>query len=136
MTNQVEKESIEEGTVAADSLHAGSHSVSDPKSRIETLRSMIGSMSQMSKDDLNKFAATLSQFGAGKDYGVGDKSGSNQSSIDMHASAAAATTGPKTRDAMPKLSVKEDVEEMFNGEELSEEFKQKASTLFLSLIHI
>jgi hypothetical protein len=31
---------------------------------------------------------------------------------------------------MPKLSVKEDVEEMFDGQDLSEEFKDKASTLF------
>jgi hypothetical protein len=38
--------------------------------------------------------------------------------------------GPKIRDAMPKLSVKEDVEEMFEGQDLSEEFKENASTIF------
>ena len=43
--------------------------------------------------------------------------------------------GPKTRDAMPKINVKEDVEEMFSGEELSEEFKDKASTLFEAAVH-
>jgi vacuolar-type H+-ATPase subunit E/Vma4 len=35
---------------------------------------------------------------------------------------------------MPKLSVKEDVEEMFNGHDLSEDFKEKASTLFEAAI--
>ena len=76
----------------------------------------------------------MAVFGPGKDHGVGDKSGHNQSSIDMHASAAQATTGPKTKDAMPKLSVKEDVEEMFAGQDLSEEFKDKASVLFEAAI--
>jgi hypothetical protein len=43
--------------------------------------------------------------------------------------------GPKTRDAMPKLSVKEDVEEMFDGQDLSEEFKDRASTLFEAAVN-
>jgi SHS2 domain-containing protein len=36
---------------------------------------------------------------------------------------------------MPKLSVKEDVEEMFSGSDLSEEFKEKASTLFEAAVN-
>jgi hypothetical protein len=43
--------------------------------------------------------------------------------------------GPKTRDPMPKLNVREDVEEMFVGEELSEEFKDKATTLFEAAVN-
>jgi hypothetical protein len=39
-------------------------------------------------------------------------------------------SGPKTRDPMPRLNVKEDVEEMFDGQDLSEEFKENAATLF------
>jgi uncharacterized coiled-coil protein SlyX len=35
---------------------------------------------------------------------------------------------------MPKLNVREDVEEMFAGQDLSEEFKDKASTLFEAAI--
>jgi hypothetical protein len=35
---------------------------------------------------------------------------------------------------MPKINVKEDVEEMFLGSDLSEEFKEKASTLFEAAI--
>lgn len=138
MTDQVKNAEIEEGTVAADSLHPAARPVTDDsKSKFSYIASMIGAMHAMKKEDLvDLFNKTQSVFGPGKDYGVGDKSGSNQSTLDMHASAAAATTGPKTRDAMPKLSVKEDVEEMFAGQELSEEFKDKVTTLFEAAVNV
>jgi hypothetical protein len=83
-------------------------------------------MDTMPKKDLVKwFDQAQAVFGPGKDHGVGDKSGANQSSIDMKGGS-----GPKTRDAMPKLSMKEDVEDMFSGQDLTEEFKDKVSTLF------
>jgi hypothetical protein len=132
MKDQVENiEAIEEGTISQDSLKPASRPVTDdPKSRVEILKTMIGAMAEMPKKDLVKwFDQTMSQFGPGKDYGVGDKSAANQSSIDMKGGS-----GPKTKDAMPKLSVKEDVEEMFNGHDLSEDFKEKASTLFEAAI--
>lgn len=127
MNDQVENiEAIEEGTIAADSLKPASKSIADPKSKIEYITHMIGAMHTMKKDDLVKwFNDQQAVFGPGKDYGVGDKSGSNQASIDMKTGK-----GPKTRDAMPKLSVKEDVDAMFAGSDLSEEFKDKASTIF------
>jgi len=133
MTDQVENvEAIEEGTIAQDSLKPASRPVKDdPKSRVEIMKTMIGAMAEMPKRDLVKwFDQTISLYGPGKDWGVGDKSGSNQSSVDMKGSAAVASSTPKTRMPMPKLNVREDVEEMFNGEELTEEFKEKASTLF------
>jgi hypothetical protein len=127
MTDQVENnEAIEEGTMAQDSLKPASKTVADPKSRIEMMTSVLKGMDTMPKKDLLKwFDQAQAVFGPGKDYGVGDKSGSNQSSIDMKGGS-----GPKTRDAMPKLSVKEDVEDMFAGQELTEEFKDKVSTIF------
>jgi len=137
MTDQVENVEIEEGTMAADSLQPASKPVTDdPKSKFSYIASMIGAMNAMKKEDLvDLFNKTQSVYGPGKDYGVGDKSGSNQSTLDMHSSAASATTGPKTRDAMPKLSVKEDVEAMFAGQDLTEEFKDKVSTLFEAAIN-
>lgn len=127
MTDQVENnEAIEEGTMAQDSLKPASKTVADPKSRIEMMTSVLKGMDTMPKKDLLKwFDQAQAVFGPGKDHGVGDKSGSNQSSIDMKGGS-----GPKTRDAMPKLSVKEDVEDMFAGQELTEEFKDKVSTIF------
>jgi hypothetical protein len=131
MTDKVENTEVQEETLAASSLRPASKTIADPKSKIEMITHAIGAMHAMKKDDLTKwFNDTIAQFGPGKTYGVGDNSGKNASSIDMKASAATATTGPKTKYAMPKLSVKEDVEEMFSGQDLSEEFKEKASTIF------
>lgn len=130
MTDQVEN-NIDEGTIAADSLHPAAKPVTDdPKSKFSVIAQAIGAMNAMRKEDLVKwFNQQQAVFGPGKDYGVGDKHAANQSTIDMHGGA-----GPKTRDAMPKLSVKEDVEDIFIGTDLSEEFKEKASTLFEAAI--
>jgi hypothetical protein len=120
------EDTLEEGTMAADSLKPASKSVSDPKSKVEYLTAIVGTLAAAKKDDLVKwFDQVQSQFGPNKDWGVGDKSAANQATVDMKGGK-----GPKTKDAMPKISVKEDVEEMFVGEDLSEEFKEKASTLF------
>jgi hypothetical protein len=90
------------------------------------MKSMIGAMAEMPKQDLVKwFDQTMSQFGPNKDYGVPDNSGKNKSSIDMKSSAAG---------SMSKVSVKEDVDAMFEGQDLSEEFKEKASTIFEAAI--
>lgn len=133
---EVSEENVSEETLAASSLHPAAKSVSDPKSKIGMMQAVIGAMGGMNKGDLTKwFDQAMAVYGPGKDHGVGDKSGSNQSSIDMHASAASKSTGPKTRDAMPKLSVKEDVEDMFTGEELTEEFKEKASVIFEAAVN-
>lgn len=125
----VAEEEIEEASsMAADSLKPNSRPKDEPKSVV--MSQMMQMAGGMSKDDLNKFAATLAQFGPGKDYGVGDKSAQNQSSIDMKTGK-----GPKTKDPMPKLNVKEDIESMFVGEELTEEFKEKATTLFEAAVN-
>jgi len=128
------KAHMKEDTTAALSLKPNARGVDDPKSKIGMITAVIGAMHAMKKDDLTKwFHDTQSQFGPGKDYGVGDKSASNQASVDMKGGA-----GPKTRDPMPKLkklSVKEDVEEMFAGSDLSEEFKDNAATLFEAAVN-
>lgn len=111
------EDTLEEGTMAADSLKPASKSVSDPKSKVEYLTAIVGHLAGAKKDDLVKwFDAVQSQYGPNKDWGVGDHSEANKASVAMK--------GGK------KISVKEDVEEMFAGEDLSEEFKEKASTLF------
>ena len=129
-----EKESgckkMEEETLAAASLHpAARHS--DPMSKLGAMHGVMNVMAGMGKSDLiNFFNQVQSQFGPGKDHGVGDKSAANQSSVDMKPSHATGHSAPKTKDAMPKLNVKEDIEEMFAGQDLSEEFKDNVTTLF------
>jgi hypothetical protein len=127
---KMEEETVDEETLAGSSLHpAARHS--DPMSKLGAMHGVMNVMAGMGKSDLvNFFNQVQSQFGPGKDWGVGDKSGHNQSSLDMKPSDATGKSAPKTRDAMPKLNVKEDIEEMFNGQDLSEEFKDNVATLF------
>ena len=125
-------EQIDEESLAASSLKPASRSVADPKSKIEAITSVIGAMHAMRKDDLTKWYSDAMAL-IGKEASSlpsGANADSNASSIDMKGGK-----GPKTRDAMPKLSVKEDVEEMFVGEELTEEFKDKATTLFEAAVN-
>jgi hypothetical protein len=109
-----EEVEMEEETLAASTLKPGSKSVSDDKSKLGLLSSIMSAAGGMSKDDLNHFAATMSQFGPNKDYGVGDNSKKNAATIAMKG----------------KVNVKEDIEEMFAGHDLSEEFKESVETLF------
>jgi len=121
-------ETVSEESLGAATLKAGSRPAGeDPKSKIEFMTRTLGIMNGMKKEDLSKFYHdVIAQIGKEADFlPAGASADANQSSIDMKTGK-----GPKTKDPMPKLSVKEDVEEMFAGEELSEEFKDKASTLF------
>ena len=132
------KKKMEEETQAAATLHPAAKSISDPKalsSKTAMMGQVMGTMSQMPKSDMvNFFNQVMGQYGAGKTYGVGDNSESNKSTISMKPSDAP-SKGPDVKMTMPKLGVKEDVEEMFVGEDLSEEFKEKASTLFEAAIN-
>ena len=143
------KKEVKEETIAASSLHPAARSISDPKSlsasKVGMMSHVMGMMGGMDKGSMvDFFNKTMSQFGPGKDYGVGDKSDSNKSTLNMKPSNAVGNGGADVKEPMvhlnnPKvkngvLGVKEDVEEMFSGEELSEEFKEKAATLFEAAI--
>lgn len=121
-------ESVASETLKANSRPAGE----DPKSKVEFMQRALGAMHAMKKEDLSKwYHQAMALIGKEADsLPAGANAGSNQSSIDMKTGK-----GPKTKDAMPKISVKEDVEEMFVGEDLSEEFKDKATTLFEAAVN-
>jgi len=130
---------VKENTLAASSLKPGARKASDPKalsdSKVGMMSSMMHMMNRMEKNDMTAFFdKVMSLYGPNKNHGVGDVFGSNQNSLDMHPSYAETTKGPKTKNPMPKLNVKEDVEEMFVGQDLSEDFKEKVSTLFEAAI--
>lgn len=146
MTEKVENINIDddrqeiEESAASETLKPDSRSVANPKSKIEAITSVIGAMHSMRKDDLtNWYTQAMSLIGKEADsLPSGASADSNASTID-----AKTGKGPKTRDAMPKLdnknnplaSMKEDVEEMFEGQDLSEEFKDKATTLFEAAVN-
>jgi len=125
-------ENLDEESIAAATLKAGSRPDDNPKSKIEFMTKALGAMNAMKKEDLTKWY-TQAMALIGKEASslpAGASADSNAATVDMKTGK-----GPKTRDPMPKLSVKEDVEEMFTGEELSEEFKDKASTLFEAAVN-
>jgi hypothetical protein len=73
--------------------------------------------------------------------GVGDNSGHNKSTLDMKASAATSEHSygdvkmpMPTLGAAVKESIKQDVNDLLSGQELSEEFKAQATTLFEAAI--
>lgn len=118
------EESVAEGTLAADSL------ATHPVGKADAMAHLLGHMNAMSKGEaIDFFQKVMAQFGPGKEYGVGDNSAHNSQSIDTKLGA-----GPKTADAMPRLNVKEDLETVFAGQELSEEFVETATTLFEAAI--
>jgi hypothetical protein len=135
---EIKEEAVEtsEESIAAASLHPAARSVSDPKaldaSKVSMMKTMLHMASGMGKEDMTHwFNQAMALIGHEADK-VGDHAAKNSSSIDTTLGA-----GPKTKDAMPKLasitpgqSMKEDVAELFAGEELSEEFKDKAAAIF------
>ncbi len=116
---------------AADTLKPGAGS-GGTESKAQTLATFTSLLSQLGKEDLSKlFNDVQAQFGPNKAPGAEDKSASNKASVNAKASAAVGSGGAAAADAMPKLSVKEDMDEMFAADEtLSEEFRERAEVVF------
>jgi len=142
--DEAQVENLEEDSVAMATLHPGSRPVKDdPKSKIEYIQHAIGAMHAMRKDDLTKWfhdAMNLIGKEASALPGSANEKG-NEASVSMKGSYATGKGGAQANDPMPHLdhknnplakilSVKEDVQEMFEGQDLSEEFKEKATTIF------
>lgn len=107
---------LEEATAAAATL-APESMPAEGKSKAGMMADVMGAMNGMKKSELvDFFNQAMGQFGPNKFPGAdaAGKTAQNQASIKAKASAA----------------VKEDVEEIFGGEDLSEEFKTKVETVF------
>lgn len=117
MDNELENNQVDEASTAADTLKPAAMSIADPKSRIQMIGSVLGALGQMPRKDFTKwYDQVMSQYGPNQEYGVGDNSGTNRASVAM------------------KSSLREDFEVMFEGQDLSEEFKEKATTIFEAAI--
>jgi hypothetical protein len=141
MTEKNLPEDLDEESIAGATLHAGTRNDENPKSRVEHLKSVIGAMHSMSSDELTKwYKEAMDLIGKETSHLPGSANdSSNRNSLNMKASYATGSGGASSADPMPRLdhknnpiasSMKEDVEEMFDGEDLSEEFREKASTIF------
>ena len=129
---------LDEGSLAMDSLKPNSHPTKDdPKSKVEMLNKMIGAAHTMKSDELTKwFDQAMALIGKEASHLPGHANEkSNENSIRMKPSHATGKGGASVNMPMPKLSVKEDVEDIFVGSDLSEEFKEKASVLFEAAIN-
>jgi len=110
---------LDEATAAAATLAPDSNPA-DGKSKAGMMADVMGAMSGMKKSDLvDFFNQAMAQFGPNKFPGAdaAGKTAQNQASIKA------------------KASVKEDVEDMFDGEELTEEFKTKVETVFEAAVN-
>lgn len=136
---EVEDETTIDETAAADSLKPAAKAISDPQalsaSKVGRMSGVMSAMSGMSdSDQISFFNSVMGQFGPGKTYGVGDNSEKNKSTLDMKPSDAGGA-GPDVKMSMPTINAKEDIDAMFSGEELSEEFKEKVTTLFEAAVN-
>jgi len=115
-TEIVENEILDE-TAAADTLKPGAGSNAGDVGKTEMMAAVVSAMGGMSKSEINKFQEVLNQYGKNKTPGAEDKSGANKASI------------------AAKGAMKEDIEEMFASDDLSEEFREKASTIFEAAVN-
>lgn len=115
-STEIVEQNLDE-TAAADTLKPGAGSAAGDIGKTELMASVVSAMGGMSKEEINKFQEVLSQYGKNKTPGAVDKSGANKASI------------------AAKGAMKEDVEELLAGDELSEEFREKASTLFEAAVN-
>ena len=89
------------------------------------------------EEDADSDVASLYRDAEGKtakidtDKGTEGKDKKNKKSTDNKASAASANI---EKPSMKEYSMKEDMDALFNGEELTEEFKEKASAIFESAV--
>jgi hypothetical protein len=99
------------------------------ETRAERLATFTSLLTQLDGPSLEwLFTKTQEQFGPSKFTGSGGSEDSNKNTI--KAKSTIAKGGDMGKMPMPKLGVKEDVEEMLGNEDLSESFKEKAETIF------
>lgn len=117
MDKTKETDEIANGSMAADTIKPKGDAKEVTPTKLGLMAGVMNAMAGMSQEDLNGFMASMAQYGAGKEWGIPSGAAAhNASTIQMKPSAASA--------------MKEDLTVMFDGEELSEEFKGKVSTLF------
>ena len=107
---------------AAETLKPGG---APGESKAEMLSTFTSLLAQLGKEDLSSiFNAVQDQYGPNKAPGAEDKSDSNKATLNMKPSAA-----------LGKGAWKEDVDDMFSADELSEEFREKAETIFEAAVN-
>jgi len=132
----INEETVDE-TVAADTLHPAAMAIAQPDSRTEKIAAVIGHLATVDKESLTKIwdavMAKAAEIGHGP--GVGNVSGSNAATLSMKPSNASPSPTPAAMAHIVSGAVKEDLNDIFAGTELSEEFKEKTATLFEAAVN-
>lgn len=115
-------ERLEEGTTAADTLKPGG---APGETKAQTMAAFAQLMAQLGKEDLsNLFNQVQAQFGPNSIPGAVDNSAKNKSTLDM-----------KPSSAVGKGAWKEDLDDLFAGDELTEEQKEQTSVVFEAAVN-
>lgn len=128
-TEIVENAQVLDEAGSADTLKPGAGSGGGDlgSTKSAAMAAVMSALGGMSKDDINGFAATLAQFGPNKDLDGPGNSAAN---------AAANKASIATKPSAASSAVKEDVAELFGEEDLTEDFREKASTLFEAALSV
>lgn len=153
---------VSEETVSAATLHPAAQSLPGTEFRTSKLSAVLGKLANIDDESLTKIydevMAKAAELGHGP--GVGDVAMSNQATINMKSSDAVPGGAPNAKHQDPmntsiakdtahgthvyhadpintsiSKSVKEDLDGIFSGTELSEEFKDKTATLFEAAVN-
>lgn len=123
-TQEFDNDGLEEESAAAATLKPGGGSQGG-ESKAETLATFTQLLSQLGKEDLSSiFNQVQAQFGPNGAPGAEDKSDANRATLDMKPSAA-----------VGKGAWKEDIDAMFGGDDLTEEFRERAETVFEAAVN-
>ena len=123
--NQVEVDAIDEATDAQSSLKPSA-------TKSQMLSDLMSKVAGMTKQDLSAFLdKTLAQVGKESDT-VSDTSGKNKASV---SNSGAGVPAPRVATAA-KTAMKEDMDDLLSEQgDLSEEFKEKATTIFEAAVN-
>lgn len=132
-----------EESVGSDTLKPNSMPVG-PANKSAAINKIVNAMVGMDMETINKFVASISQIGHEADSIPADAAGKNKSTLDTKPSGAdvqlVTKLGWTNESVEPDVSTRdiiaEDVSNIFEGESLSEEFKEKVTTIIESTINL
>lgn len=129
---QIVSEDLDEGTAAAESLHPQTHTENDPKTKVETLKAMVGAANCLTNTELTKwYTSMIDLFPAVGEKPVGGTADSNRKTNNMKSG------GKNPLAPMPMVKIKEDMDALFEGDTtLTEETKDKITTLFEAAVGV
>lgn len=137
---------LQEVTAAAKTIEA-KPSVAQSPSKSQMMSAVIQRINTMpASDAVDFFNKVMAGYGAGKDHGVGNPADKNEDSIEAKPSHASGDTGNISKhaaifddvnvDEETSKAIREEIAEIFGSEDLTEEFKEKVTTLFESAVNL